>query len=413
MNMPTTPHRRRRKVHPRRAARRARGRLRRATPRPNTQGGHGRSSSSEPVDLLLTDLRLGGESGMDLIDQRAVPAQAAGLPHDDRLRLGRHRRRGDAPRRLALRHQAAQPRRGRDAAQARRPQPQPRDRRTASSSARSANATGLDRLIGKSPAIQRVFETDRAGRPDPRHRADRGRKRHRQGTRRPRHPPPQRPAGRKSWSSSTAPRSRRNCWKASSSATRRAPSPGPASAGSAASSRPTAAPCSSTRSAKSTPPPRSSCCASCQRAHHRAGRLEHPDQGRRPPASPPPTRTSRELVDAGDFREDLYLPPQRGAHRHAAAARAAARTSCCWPAPSSRSSPRRTARPVKPLSDEALAPAARLPVARQRPRTAHRDRARRGDEQRRRSSTSATCPRFLRDGAGPIRPGPPAGKIDP
>ena len=38
---------------------------------------------SEPVDILLTDLRLGGESGMDIIDEAAP---CADLHHDDGLR---------------------------------------------------------------------------------------------------------------------------------------------------------------------------------------------------------------------------------------------------------------------------------------------------------------------------------------
>ena len=89
----------------------------------------------------------------------------------------------------------------------------------------------------------------RPGRAAGRHRADPRRERHRQGAGGPGHLPAQ-PPGRtgRSWPS-TAPPSPRPCWKASCSATRRAPSPGPTAAGSASSSNATAARSSSTRSA--------------------------------------------------------------------------------------------------------------------------------------------------------------------
>jgi hypothetical protein len=70
----------------------------------------------------------------------------------------------------------------------------------------------------------------------------------------------QRARGRSS--SSTARRSRPTCWRPNCSATRRAPSPMPRSAGWAWSRRPMAAPCSSTRSARWTWCCRPSC-SSC------------------------------------------------------------------------------------------------------------------------------------------------------
>ena len=64
------------------------------------------------------------------------------------------------------------------------------------------------------------------------------------------HPPPIAAAPRGPSSRSTAPPSRRTCWRASCSATRRAPSPAPSPAASASSRRPMAARCCSTRSAR-------------------------------------------------------------------------------------------------------------------------------------------------------------------
>ena len=42
----------------------------------------------EPIDLLLTDLRLGGEDGMQLDRSRAEDAAPADLHHDDGVWLG-------------------------------------------------------------------------------------------------------------------------------------------------------------------------------------------------------------------------------------------------------------------------------------------------------------------------------------
>ena len=90
---------------------------------------------------------------------------------------------------------------------------------------------------------------DRPGRPAGRDRADPGRER---APARSWWPGPSTttaggPTGR-SWPSTARP-SRRACWRASCSGTRRGRSPGPTAGGSASSSRPTAAPCSWTRSA--------------------------------------------------------------------------------------------------------------------------------------------------------------------
>ena len=66
------------------------------------------------------------------------------------------------------------------------------------------------------------------------------------------------------WSSSTAPPSRRACWKVNCSATRRAPSPAPSARRSAASSWRTKGRYSSTRSGKFRWSCSPSCCASCR-----------------------------------------------------------------------------------------------------------------------------------------------------
>ena len=69
-----------------------------------------------------------------------------------------------------------------------------------------------------------------------RDRADPRRERHRQGAGRPRHLPAQPPGRRRRSWPSTAPPSPRRCWRASCSATRRAPSPAPTAGASASSS---------------------------------------------------------------------------------------------------------------------------------------------------------------------------------
>ncbi len=54
----------------------------------------------DQIDLLLTDLRLGGEDGMTLIERALKMPASAGLHHDDGLRFGRYRGRGDEARRV-------------------------------------------------------------------------------------------------------------------------------------------------------------------------------------------------------------------------------------------------------------------------------------------------------------------------
>ena len=125
-------------------------------------------------------------------------------------------------------------------------------------------------------------------------------------------------ARRRSWPSTARP-SRRTCWRASCSATRRGPSPGPTGAASASSSSATAAPSSSTRSATCRWPCRPrSCACSQEQAFERVGGNETIRTDVRLIAA-----THRDLKawsEEGKFRPDLYyrlgvftihLPPLR------------------------------------------------------------------------------------------------------
>ena len=66
---------------------------------------------------------------MKLIDRALKAARAARLHHDDGVRLGRHRGRGDEARRLRFRHQADQSRQARDSHPPRAAQPRDGDRK--------------------------------------------------------------------------------------------------------------------------------------------------------------------------------------------------------------------------------------------------------------------------------------------
>jgi two-component system, NtrC family, response regulator AtoC len=162
----------------------------------------------------------------------------------------------------------------------------------------------LDRLIGKSPEIRRVSEMIQQVAPTRATILIEG-ERHRQGSGRPRAAPPVRPAGGEDGHVHCAALSPQ-LLESELFGHEKGPSPAPPSAGSAASSRRTAARCSSMRSARSTPPPRSSCCACSP-----SGRIER--VGSNTPIKvdvrviAATNKNLRELVDRGDFREDLYF----------------------------------------------------------------------------------------------------------
>ena len=120
---------------------------------------------------------------------------------------------------------------------------------------------------------------------------------------------------------STAPPSRRRCWRANCSATRRAPSPGPTAAASASSSSATAAPCSSTRSATCRSPRRPSSCALLQeQAFERVGGNETIQTDVRVIAAT--NRDLKALVGGGQVPARPVLPAERLHHPPAPAARA-------------------------------------------------------------------------------------------
>ena len=202
----------------------------------------------------------------------------------------------------------------------------------------------------------------RLGRLDPDHR----RKRRRQGSDGALRPQEVAARATSRSSPSTAPPSRRTCWKANCSATRRAPSPARWRAGSASSRKPTAARCCSTKSPRWTCGCRPSCCARCRSARSTASAAASRCRSTSA-SSRRPTATSAQLVRAGEFREDLLyrlnvvnlrIPPLRERQDDLAAlahffiekyARA-------------------NGRPARRLSQEALGASAGASLARQRAR---------------------------------------------
>ena len=158
-------------------------------------------------------------------------------------------------------------------------------------------------------------------------------------------------AGRSS--PSTAPRCRRRCSKANSSATRRARSPAPPNAGSAASSWPTPARSFSTRSARSRPACRSSCCACWRRARSSGvGGVQPIKVDVRVVAAT--NRSLKDRVAARRVPRRSLLPTQRAVDLPAAAARAARRHSAARSSGSSASSPLQHDRPFPGIAADAM-----------------------------------------------------------
>ena len=116
---------------------------------------------------------------------------------------------------------------------------------------RSSKENQFESILAKSPQMVDIFRTISKIADFKTTVLITGRERRRQGARRARDPRAVEPARpRRSWPSTAAP-SRRTCSRASSSATRRAPSPTRRPTGAASSRRPTAGRSSSTRSASS------------------------------------------------------------------------------------------------------------------------------------------------------------------
>ena len=108
----------------------------------------------------------------------------------------------------------------------------------------------IDGLVGRSQVMRDLFQLLEIVAGDVEHGAHHGRDRHRQGARRQGDPPQQRRAARSGSSPSTAARFRRRCSRPSSSDTSAARSPAPSPTARAASSRRTRARSSSTRSGR-------------------------------------------------------------------------------------------------------------------------------------------------------------------
>ena len=175
--------------------------------------------------------------------------------------------------------------------------------------------------------------------------ADSGRKRHRQGNGGAGAPSPERAERAARSSPSTATRSRRTCWRASSSATRRAPSPARTRSAKATSKPPQGARCSSTRS------------ASCRRRvqvkllrflqekrFQRVGGRQEIQSDARVIAA-----TNSESAGVGRQREvsrGPVLPPGRGGRQGARAAGAGGRHQSWWRGHSCTAMASSTQRPV-------------------------------------------------------------------
>ena len=127
---------------------------------------------------------------------------------------------------------------------------------------------------------------------------------------------------------STAPPSRESCSRASCSATRAARSPAPISDRAGLFEQAHGGTLFLDEIGDMAPACRPSCCASLQERRGHARRRQRAHTGRRPRDRRDQPRSARRPCETGSFRQDLYYRLDVVPDRIAAAARAAARTSC-------------------------------------------------------------------------------------
>ena len=183
-------------------------------------------------------------------------------------------------------------------------------------------------IVGAEPGDAEGGADDREGRPDRRDGAGPRAERHGQGTGRPGHPRQQRPRRTSRWSRSTAPPSRRTCWRASCSGTRRGRSPAPTRPSRGCSRWPRAARCSSTRWPRWPRPCRRSSCG-CWRTGTTGGSAAR--RSGTPTCAWSRPRTSRwKKREGGPVPRGPVLPAERDRHHAAARCASGARTSRTW-----------------------------------------------------------------------------------
>ena len=109
-------------------------------------------------DVVLSDLKMGGSDGMDVLRTTRGAASDDGGDPDDGVRIGEHRGRGDEDRRLRLRAEAVRDRGdgGQDREGARSEAPEATSSTT--SAARQQDIYEFDKIVGSSAALQHVLD---------------------------------------------------------------------------------------------------------------------------------------------------------------------------------------------------------------------------------------------------------------
>ena len=199
-------------------------------------------------DVVLSDLKMGGSDGLEVLEDREGAASDDGRDPDDGVRIGHDGRRGDEDRRVRLRAEAVRDRGdgGQDREGARAAADAARARLPPARPARHLRFRSHHRLERRLAARARRGEE---GRQEQHHRPHPRRDGHRQGAHRRRDPSQLAACGAQLRQGELRGAAGEPARDASSSVTRRARSPAPTSSASAASSRRTAARCSSTKSA--------------------------------------------------------------------------------------------------------------------------------------------------------------------